>query len=420
VASSEQSELLWTFLAGSSVSANLRVQGTEEELTHQAALDWLLSHEDCRIIVTFGSKKAGLGQPSPVDVLLRTATQAEPIPAVPLRPLSARPPSLRPPPPVHDSEAGVTRNATADLSRQRVKSFGMSSGLGAAVSQLQERWSRLPRPKRLTLGATGLASSFLLVAVGFVFGGPPPVRRSTALETEVPRTASPGSAEPSVPAPPASSEPVLAQSNQDSCPELLGGHVPLQKEAVDLVAQGRKQLMAGNLMEARRLFCASAMADKSGPGPESLATLYLAEHSVVHAETWARVALSHHPDRHPTAELLGDVLSAKGESASALETWLKSLGLDASNTSKRALVSKTWTRDAQLAERSGDKPRAERYYQRACALDEQNAAACLGAARVLVAERRWDLARPWIERAQRTSPDSAEVQALAEQVKRHP
>jgi tetratricopeptide (TPR) repeat protein len=125
-----------------------------------------------------------------------------------------------------------------------------------------------------------------------------------------------------------------------------------------------------------------------------------------------RRALEEHPGRGAAAELLGDALSQKGLAPEALEAWLGSLKVSPSENNKRVIVSKNWTRDGQLAEKGGDRPRAERYFRRAAALDSNNVLAKMGLARAFVATKEWSLARVWAQKVLALAPDFPEALAV--------
>jgi Tfp pilus assembly protein PilF len=211
---------------------------------------------------------------------------------------------------------------------------------------------------------------------------------------------------------------VAPDSRRPSCEELLGAATPKgesKERSLSYWKRARSLLMQGKSGEALEMMCLAGLYDKTGPATEGLSQQYLAERSLEQAERWVKLSLATDPERRRSKELLGDVQSQQGKVEQARKTWLSSMSLSGEETRTLRAISRKLEKDATLALRGGDLPRAERELRRAATLDPDNASAATALAEVLAQRGVAKAAILWAQRARMIDPnDFAAVLVLGE------
>ena len=162
--------------------------------------------------------------------------------------------------------------------------------------------------------------------------------------------------------------------------------------------------MTGNEAAALRAFCLAALHDPRGPGSEAVALLFLGRRALTEAESWARLSLTGEPERRTTQELLGDILSQKGDNQGALKVWLATLKLSPDAADKLRAVSRYQTKEAVMVHRKGDRLRAERLLRRAAFLDPANLDAVAELVRLYRELSEEKVAEAWLARGLAQEP----------------
>ncbi len=200
---------------------------------------------------------------------------------------------------------------------------------------------------------------------------------------------------------------VAADAQLPDCRDLLGKDVPQEaaSRALGYWEAARSKLVQGDVKQAHRLMCRSALIDPSGPAAEGLVSFYLGRRSIDNAEKWVKRVLAGDPDRRSALELLADIQNQKGKPKKSLSTLLGTLKLSEDNTHKRELVARKFRLDANRALRSGDLPRAERLLRRAVLLDPDSPKALQGLAEVLLKGGLAEAAELWARKLLERHPD---------------
>lgn len=163
----------------------------------------------------------------------------------------------------------------------------------------------------------------------------------------------------------------------------------------------QRLVVDGRTDQAHLELCKSALSDPSGPGAEFLAQFALAQRAPGQAERWIRAVLQADEKKTPALELLGDILHQQGRLDEALETWLSALSMSPDEREKRAAVARVWIGHARTSLAAADYPRAERNLRRALSFDEKNAEAAGLLALVFHRRKHRELAKSWEHEAAR-------------------
>ncbi|NLE87789.1 MAG: tetratricopeptide repeat protein [Myxococcales bacterium] len=439
-----EDRLSWDLFGGRALSA--RLDGSQPiPLTAEQALDWLVAHPECQVHAS--ALQASQLSPDPGVSLEELITQATDRASTPT------------PPPAPHRAAGLRAAGTRAAGEPSVAStdgtpLGALRGLVRSGAQrVQQSWSQLRRwvaprwrelspPRRhaaLGVGVLLLIAPFVAaLARGKDPETPDPVLQGAApaeLSPPEPRTSEPAAptdsadSTDSAPAPPAPPPPddtdarerqlfqVSPDVHMSPCDESVSVAGESRAMASRYLHRARKQLVAGNVEEARLLMCKAALLEPAGPASEGLAQLYLTDRSLANAQHWAEIALQHDPKNRSAQELLGDIANQRGDVAKARRHWLATMQLTGAETAKLEAVSRSHTQAAQRAVRSSDLPRAERFFRRAVTLDPKNATAAAGLAQVLFDLEQREGAQRWAQRARELDPASvnrlgAELRAL--------
>ncbi len=419
--------LSWDLIGGRALSAHLDGGPPSEStpLPPERALEWLVAHPECHV------HAAEIREPPPttdlgasIEELLTRATDRALVSAslsVPHR-ASSEP---------HAESGGRAR--AAQLVLQRLLRSGLArarQGWSGLRSWIAPRWRELSPPRRhaaLGVGALLLLAPFVAALARGNDLEAPVTTLQGATPDELPPQEPPASA-PSTPGASAASPPsasaddppamdpagerdrelfqVSPDIHMTPCEESTSVAGESRAMASRYLHRARKQLVAGNVEEARLLMCKAALLEPAGPASEGLAQLYLTDRSLKNAQHWAEVALQHDPANRSARELLGDIANQRGDVAEARRHWLTTMQLTGAETAKLEAVSRSHTRGAQRAARSSDLPRAERYFRRAVTLDPQNAAAAAGLAQVLFDLEQREAAQRWARHARELDPAS--------------
>jgi len=163
--------------------------------------------------------------------------------------------------------------------------------------------------------------------------------------------------------------------------------------------QAQEHLVAGEHQRALKDLCKSARIDPTGPGTESLASVYLSLRSLGHAEFWVQRYLEANPRSDSARDLLGDVENQRGRVAIARGLWLDVLGVESDATGLLREVAKHWIQDATSALAARDLAQAERKLRRALTLDPTNESAATVLSHVLERQGETLASSAWAKRA---------------------
>jgi Tfp pilus assembly protein PilF len=159
----------------------------------------------------------------------------------------------------------------------------------------------------------------------------------------------------------------------------------------------RQALMQGNVDKAHEMMCRAVAKDPASPAAEGLASFYLARRGVGAADRYVRGVLTVDAERRTALELDSDVKNQQGKPEEALAILLRTARLDAGDAARRAVVSRKFSAEAELALKSGDLPLAERLLRRAVILSPQNDQATLRLAELFLRMGLRAPAKLWAE-----------------------
>lgn len=177
--------------------------------------------------------------------------------------------------------------------------------------------------------------------------------------------------------------------------------------------QARKNLMAGKQEAANVLMCQAAFIDPSGPATSGLVKFYLTHRALDQAQALSERGIQKGSgDTRELKELLGDVLSQRGDVEGARALWLETMKLSADDTKRLEAVVRTFVKSAAKARRGGDTALAERLLRRAAAFESDNPVVASELAFVLQKNEQQDLAAYWAKHALELDGDSEVAQEV--------
>lgn len=179
------------------------------------------------------------------------------------------------------------------------------------------------------------------------------------------------------------------QRSAPGCDELMKAHrSPPKKSELDYeylhqLRTARRELVRGNLDAAHAAFCRATL----DPGADvnvwtEFAQLLVLRRDGVAAVPWAERALAVEPKNVRARGLLGDALMLAGRTEDARRAWLLAVNETEADAAAIDRLVKRNLGEAQRALKSSDPARAERFFRRVLAFDEQNAKALEGLAAV--------------------------------------
>ncbi len=447
------------------------------KLSPHEALSWLLQREDCTVKVQEHDEPlAHASQSEDALRLLHEMTEAFAPPkrhesvrpssgVYRGAPTSSQAPSLYPrvseaPAPVgYDDDALVKKVSVQQIWQERGKQVVVFCKKNAVRSRrlAQGTWARYQSsiastvaplkshaPSAVVEILSGVLPIIIVVSLGsWALGGKADQLHAPTLETRgaaPEKTVSPAAETPSKQAgantaslpngeqeapedkmkPPAKNQVTLWRVTRDShlksCEKMLGEAAPKSgspARAAGYWKSARLLLMKGKSSEAMEMMCLAGLYDPAGPAAEGLAEYYLGERSLKEAERWIKTSLKADSTRRKSQELYGDIESQKGNHTEALRIWLKTMHLDESDQRRRRITARRLSKEARLARKGGDLPRAERKQRRAVALTPKNAVAAADLADILLKRDVPQAAALWAEQALNIDPNYSGAMILA-------
>lgn len=212
---------------------------------------------------------------------------------------------------------------------------------------------------------------------------------------------------------------VESDNSLTSCEERLGASAPKGQDPVRSSGywkSARRHLMLGNADEALESMCLAGLFNPAGPASEGLAEYYLGQRSLKEAERWIKESLNADPERRKSKELLGDIENQKGNVKGAKDILLATMQLSGDETRKMEFIASKLQRDALLARKGGDLPRAERELRRAALLAPGSAEIAAELGDILLRREAPGAAALWAAHALQLDPNYATAMLLSGRV----
>jgi DNA-binding response OmpR family regulator len=211
--------------------------------------------------------------------------------------------------------------------------------------------------------------------------------------------------------------PPAANPAAPSCDDLLKGTAPVRGPSAalsyQLMLQGRRALIRGDLDAAQRAYCSSLRFDPgNAAGQVELARLLLIRRDGNAGLRQVETALELDPGSRVLKGLLGDALARLGRYEEARRAWYEEaqLTLDSEGAGRALLVS--LSRAARRYRSHHAWGEVERFFRRVAVLEPGNVEAALGIAQALLSLGVPDEARAWARYAQSLSPHHPEATEL--------
>ncbi len=405
----------WTVGWDCASDAELFRKGIVRTLAHGDAFDWLLSHRNCHAVVTQRPEKAELRGKPVLDLIERRLSEAErrerPQARMEMRPRLESLADLG-----RDEDTAVTHFPLS--SARPVTLVEESPSVRLPVYRPRWVWGALGAVAAAMLGALALQNSTQMRAPGSSAASAL-AGTSTLREVDADQAAnSPASPEQPSEVATETSDPLFyipEMAGAPSCEQALQGWKPDPNQpsegALVYLRQAQNHLMTGDGDAALRKLCQSATLLRGGAGSIELSRYYLNLRAYGLAEEHLKTAQAKSPDHIEVRMLEGDLASQRGDVEGARDAWRIALQLDDAFGKSAVAVGRKYFRDAELATRQADWPRAERYLRRAVTLapDYQPASALLAA----VLEKRGAMATAqlWRQRAEELRPEAPEAVA---------
>jgi hypothetical protein len=353
--------------------------------------------------------------------------------------LSEGTPSLEEPLPHSEGAQSTENQKTAVTARLSSAAAALKQAYAtyerAARARLSPLEAKVPEPVlRHAPWALPLILALILLLLVLATGeeAPAPARASVThqkLENAAPKSSA-------TPAEPAGADPAKDKGDEfdsgsgnlwlvdggntfPTCEERLGASAPKGKDPIRSSGywkNARRLLMLGNSDEAIENLCLAGLLDPGGPASEGLAEYYLGQRALAQAERWIKESLKADPERRKSKELLGDIENQKGNTEEAKKLLLATLNLSSEETRKLEVTARKFQKDARLARKGGDLPRAERELRRAALLAPTDAEIAIELGDTLLRREASVAAARWAAQALKLDPNNSNAMLLAARV----
>ena len=278
----------------------------------------------------------------------------------------------------------------------------LRGALGPLAVYLEQKRRVWPAPLFWSVVSAPALLLLLLILVWALSGSSADVRAADAAPLAPTAPASDGpSPAPAAAVPQPQLNRFLASADQPvtTCEDLIGAapSSPGGWDASTYWKTARQALMQGNVDKAHEMMCRAVAKEPASPAAEGLASFYLARRGVGAADRYVRGVLAVDAERRTALELQSDVKNQQGKPDEALAILLRTARLDAGDTARRAVISRKFSAEAELAFKSGDLPLAERLLRRAVILSPQNDQATLRLAELFLRMGLRGPAKLWAE-----------------------
>jgi CheY-like chemotaxis protein len=206
-----------------------------------------------------------------------------------------------------------------------------------------------------------------------------------------------------------------------SCEELLKGTAPVRGPSValsyQLMLQGRRALIRGDVNAAQRAYCSSLRFDPGNATAQvELARVLLIRRDGNAGLRQVETALELDPGSRVLKGLLGDALARLGRYEEARRAWHEEaqLTVDSEGAGRALLLSLVRAARHHRAHHAWGE--VERFYRRVAVLEPGNVEAALGIAQALLSLGVTDEARAWTHYARRLSPHHPMASELMRQL----
>ena len=187
------------------------------------------------------------------------------------------------------------------------------------------------------------------------------------------------------------------------CDEVLGGWRPNPSQPREAgriyFRQAQKDLVQGENGQAHFKLCQAAHLMPGGAGSLELARYYLGLRAYALSDKHLQQVLEM-GDKSGEAQLLhGDLLNQQGQETVSRDIWLSAMQVEVEDEGKRMAVSRKYVRDARAALRYLDYALAERYLRRSVTLWRGNAEAAAMLSALFKKQGLEEAAKSWKEEA---------------------